>query len=166
MHTLTDIERLLLANQYEILALLKQDDDYSRMAENLRDGHKWLYDQNATQISENLSDEETNHVLAILDLYSNLYGSYEDLTDKTGITKDLVNFPGFDGNNEAELLHFSRALTKSRRYTETIGAEAKNSHMPTTAKYQRMIEEWESMGKPSYPLSKEQIKQIVQVKAY
>nr|ACN22674.1 hypothetical protein [uncultured bacterium] len=35
---LTDTERLILANQYEILAALKNDDSYGRIAEELRDG--------------------------------------------------------------------------------------------------------------------------------
>ena len=35
----TDTERLILANQYEILGKLNSDEDYLKLAENLKDGH-------------------------------------------------------------------------------------------------------------------------------
>jgi uncharacterized protein YfbU (UPF0304 family) len=157
---LTNIERLLLANQYEILCTLKSDESYSRMAENLRSGHKWLYEQHAVRISDNLPESETEHVLSILGIYSDLRDSYDRLTDKSGIDEHLVKFPGFDGNNEAELLLFARALSQNGNYAETIGKDAKNSHMPTTAMYQRMIVEWKNLGEPRFPISRENILRI------
>ncbi len=42
---LTDVERVLLANQYEILAHIKNDPHYEKLASTLRDGHEWLYSQ-------------------------------------------------------------------------------------------------------------------------
>ena len=163
---LTDVERLLLANQYDILGMLKKDDDYTRMAENLRDGHKWLYEEHATRISDNLPDEDVDHVLAILGIYSDLRDSYSELTDKSGIDEHFVSFPGFDGNNESELFHFARALSKNESFSDTIGKDARNSHMPTTDMYRRMIEEWKSMGEPHYPLSKDQILKITQARVH
>jgi uncharacterized protein len=163
---LTDIERLMLANQYEILGVLKKDDGYLQMAENLRDGHKWLYEQHTTRISDELSAENTEHVLTILGIYSDLRDSYKALTDKSGIDEHLVRFPGFDGNNEAELLHFAGALSKNGSYSETIGKDARNSHMPTTDMYQRMIDEWKEMGSPRYPFSKAQIVAIVEARTH
>ena len=163
---LTDVERLLLANQYDILGLLKKDDSYTKMAENLRDGHKWIYEQHATQISDNLSDEDAEHVLTILGVYSDLRDSYNKLTDKTGIDEHTVTFPGFDGNNEAELLHFARALSKNGNYAETIGKDARNSHMLTIDIYRRQIAEWKNLGSPRYPLSKEQISKIIDARTH
>ncbi len=163
---LTDAERLLLANQYEILALLKEDDSYAKMAQNLRDGHKWLYEQHATTISENLPDTQVEHVLSILGIYSDLKDSYQKLADKSNIESHLVTFPGFDGNNEAELLHFAQALAANGNYSETIGKDAKNSHMPTTDMYERMIEAWEKLGKPRYPLNLEQITSILDARIH
>ena len=158
---LTDIERLLLANQYDILGLLKKDDSYTKMAENLRDGHKWIYEHHATQISDNLPDEEAEHVLTILGIYSDLLDSYRQLSDRSGIDEHAVTFPGFDGNNEAELLHFASALSKNGNYSETIGKDARNSHMPTTDMYRRQIAEWNALGSPAFPFSKEQVLKIV-----
>lgn len=163
--TLTDYERLILANQYEILGLLKDKESYIQLAENLRDGHKWLYDQH-TQVVENLSEDVVNHVLAILDIYSDLRDSYMRLPDKSGINEHLVTFPGFDGNNEGEHLSFARALSRNGNYSETIGKEARHSHMPTTDMYRRMIGEWKAMGEPRYPLAKEQIVRIVDARVH
>lgn len=161
--TLTDTERLILANQYEILGLLKEGGDsewYTRLAENLRDGHKWIYQQKL-QLSENLSDADTNHVLDILGIFSALRDSYKQLADKSGITESDVTFPGFDGNNESELLHFARALSANGNYHETIGQEARNSHSPTRDTYSRMIGEWKRLGSPHFPFTKDQIVQIL-----
>lgn len=163
---LTNTERLLLANQYEILGLLKQDDTYTQMASNLRDGYKWLYQQHATRIEDNLSDEDTEHVLTILGIYSDLRDSYKQLSDKSGIDERDVVFPGFDGNNEAELLGFAGALSKNGNYSETIGERAKNSHMPTTEMYRRQIGQWKELGSPRYPLSKAQILSIIAARTH
>ena len=43
---LTDTERLILANQFEILGKLKSDDGYIELADNLSKGHVWLYNTN------------------------------------------------------------------------------------------------------------------------
>ncbi|MGB7651095.1 MAG: YfbU family protein [Gallionella sp.] len=158
---LTDTERLLLANQYEILGRLKNDEQYELMAQTLRDGHEWLYRQYFDVLSENLPDEKVEHVLAILGIYGDMRDSFKELTDKTGLEESKLTFPGFDGNNECELLSFTEALRKSRRFENTIGVTAKNSHMPTTDMYQRMIDEWKALGSPSYPYSREQIVAII-----
>ena len=156
---LTDTERLILANQHEILAYLKKEDkDYHfRMAENLRDGHKWLYEQGFDHFSENLPEEKVEHVIQILGIYGDMHDSYDQLEDKTGIKKDDLKFRGFDGNNECELMHFADALRKSDRFEATIGKRAKNSHMPTTETYKRMIQRWKELGEPHYPYTREMI---------
>lgn len=118
---LTDAERLVLANQYEILALLTKDTGYTRLSEQLRDGHAWLYSQALDYVSENMPAADAEHVLTILGIYGDLKSSYTHLGDKSGIDVREVEFPGFDGNNESDLLSFARALRKSDRFVETLG---------------------------------------------
>ncbi|ANQ84338.1 hypothetical protein dqs_1284 [Azoarcus olearius] len=125
-----------------------------------------MYEQHATTISENLPESQVEHVLNILGIYSDLRDSYQSLSDKSGIESHLVTFPGFDGNNEAELLHFAQALSTNGNYSETIGKTARNSHMPTTDMYNRMIDAWEKLGKPRYPLSREQIMNILDARIH
>lgn len=158
---LTDKERLFLANQYEILAALNDDDHYALMAETLKAGHKWLYDQFFDSLSENLPDSQAQYVLRILGIFGDLQASYHDLADKSGIDEKVLAFPGFDGNNESELLSFADSLIKHGRFESTLGKSARNSHMPTTSIYGRMIQRWQELGSPSYPYNKETIQEIL-----
>lgn len=164
---LSDLERLILANQYEILAHLKPDQGYEDVARELRDGHKWLYRQYLDNlISPELPDESAEFVATILGIYRDLASSYRGLGDKSGIEERLVQFPGFDGNNESDLLHFTSALRKADRFTETIGDSARNSHMPMKDVYRRMIEEWERLGRPQYPYSEQTIQKILDARIH
>lgn len=158
---LTDTERLLLANQYEILAELKDDESYSRLSEQLRDGHEWLYAQAFEWLSPNLPSDQAEYVLTILGIFSDLKDSFTELQDKSGIEARSVEFPGFDGNNEGELLTFSKALYDADRFTSTIPKGGKNSHFPTTDLYSRIIAKWRDLGEPSYPYSREIILALI-----
>lgn len=159
---LTAVERLILANQYEILSFLKENDSYSRFSEQLREGHEWLYSQTFNDcVSDNLPNKDAEHVFAILGIFSDLQDSYSQLADKSGIEPHQVEFPGFDGNTEADLLSFARALRKADRFIETLGEDTKNSHMPTTGMYQRVISKWRELGQPHYPYDKDTILEIL-----
>ena len=159
---LTDKERLFLANQYEILGLLKNEDYYTEMAQTLRDGHQWLYQQIFDSLCENLADNKVQHVLTILDIYSSMRDSFRELSDKSGIDEKALVFPGFDGNNESDLLSFAHNLIKHGRFSSTLGEHAQNSHHPTYDIYRRMIDCWDELGKPNYPYSKGTIQKILE----
>ncbi|MEN8975135.1 YfbU family protein [Acinetobacter baumannii] len=157
---LTDKERLILANQYEILGLLKKEDYYLDLAEQLRDGHKWLYRQSFGTLSENLPDEDAELVLNILEVHKALKISYDALTDKSGISIQDISFAGFDGNNESELIDFADALKKSNRFVNVIDAGVRNSHIPKVHTYETMIQKWHELDQ-SYTLTKDQILYIL-----
>lgn len=159
---LTDAERLILANQYHILSLLTKDESYKQMAQQLRDGHKWLYEEFATEISENLSDEDTALVVDILSIYDILQDSYNYLDDKSGFEEREVKFPGFDGNNEGRLLAFAQALADSDRFRDVLGKKAPNSHTEMVSSYLPMIDEWKRLGQPRQPLSMENMRRILE----
>jgi uncharacterized protein len=157
---LTDVERLILSNQYEILAALKKDEYYERKAAQLRDGYEWLYG-NFEHVAPEMARSDAEYVLGVLGMFSDLTASYEKLADKSGIDARDVRFLGFDANNEGEFFGFAAALAAENRYSDTIGKHPKNSHMPTTDLYQRMLNKYRELGSPRYPISKDQIKQIV-----
>lgn len=162
---LTDAERLILANQYEILGQLhKGDDSFTRLAENLRDGHRWIY-EGKLHLSPILSDADTNLVLDILRIYEALQDSHAKLNDKSGIDEGDLIFPGFDGNNESELLTFARALSQNGNYHHVVGDHPKNHHSETREMYGRMIQKWNQLGKP-YPFDKDQIAAILKARAF
>jgi len=158
---LNNTERLILANQYKILSLLEEEDSYARLSEQLLEGHEWLYSQSLDDTSEVMPNEDAEHVLTILGIFGDLRDSYAELADKTGIEPHQVVFSGFDGNNESDLRSFARALRRSDRFVETLGDEIKNSHMPTTDIYKRMIAKWRELGEPNYPYSKDVMLAII-----
>jgi uncharacterized protein len=158
---LTNAERLILANQYKILYLLEKDESYDRLSGQLLDGHKWLYSELLDDVSENMLADDAEHVLAILRIFDALRVSYENLEDKSGINPSDLIFHGFDGNNESDLRSFARALRRSDHFVETLGDELKNSHMPTTELYGRMISKWRELGSPDCPYSKDTILAII-----
>jgi uncharacterized protein len=158
--TLTDVERLILANQYEILSVLQEDQGYGKLAQQLRDGHEWLY-ADFQNLSEVLPRKEAEYVLAVLEMYEAMADSFDNLPAGHGIKKHDVDFPGFDGNNEAEYANFAAALAASRRYEHVLGKDGhKNSHMPTTGIYRRMLQAFEQIGKPRR-MNKEQLAGVI-----
>lgn len=157
---LTDKERLILSNRYEILAFLKRDCSYILLAAQLRAGHKWRYQKSLGALSENLPDEDTELVLDILEVHKALKISYDALTDKSGISIQDVSFAGFDGDNESELMDFVDTLKKSNHFVNIINAGERNSHTPKVHTYQNMIQKWHELDR-SFTLTKDQILYIL-----
>ncbi|MEC5211315.1 uncharacterized protein YfbU (UPF0304 family) [Psychrobacter sp. PL15] len=152
----TDTERVILANQYEILGKLSNEQAYLDLAENLKDGHAWIYDQQIL-VSPIFSKEQSDFVVSILELYDAIQDSFDALSDKGSLTPDRVKFPGFDGNNEGEYMRFFSALVKNQQFAH-VKAHT-NSHMQKISTYEGMLSKWESLGK-GYMLSLEDIEAI------
>jgi uncharacterized protein YfbU (UPF0304 family) len=164
---LTDAERLILSNQYQLLAKLEDDEHYALMAETLRRGYKWLYDEYLEQtLWPNVDDDKAEFVVDVLDLYSSMKASYGELEDKSGIEASEVDFPGFDGNNETDLMGFANFLLKHGRFDDVLNEGGNNSHMPTVDIYRRMLQAANDMGDPSYPYSKEQLRQLLDARKF
>lgn len=159
---LTDKERLFLANQHEILGHLNKDnsDYHFKLAEQLRDGHEWLYSQSFDNFSKNLPDAAAELVLNILQIYEMIQDAYDGLSDKSLISEHQIKFPGFDGNNETEFMGFVDALEKDNRFVDVIQTGNRNSHSPKVHVYERMIAKWQDFGKP-YNLTTEQLIEIL-----
>lgn len=159
---LTNKERLFLANQHEILGHLDTDNSnyHFKLAEQLREGHKWLYSQSFDNISENLSDDDAELVLNILQIYEMIQDAYNGLSDKSIISDQEIKFPGFDGNNEPEFMGFVDALDKANRFGDVIQNGYRNAHTRKVRVYEAMIHTWEKLGKP-YSLTKEQLFDIL-----
>jgi len=144
--TPTPIERIIIANQWEILGHLKEDPSYTEKANNIRSGHKFLYGP-WLDISVDLPDSAANGVLDALALYEALAQSFDTLANKQGIDAASIKFPGFDGNTESELFSFGCALHKAETYAHVMGDRCENSHHPTTDMYARMVSKWKELGR-------------------
>jgi len=143
---LTKKDRILLINQYRILAGLYKDDEthYEELIGILENGYEIFYSKIDEWISEDMPLVEGRLVLDILDVYR----AIEDIKRSTK-NQDLTEhhysiFRGFDGNNESKYMGFCRFLIeKQGKFREQeqylLRNDNFNSHMPMIAKYQRMV---------------------------
>jgi len=137
---LTDAERLLLANQYDILGNLHEDDGYRQLAEHLRRGHSWFYNQNlraALQPEIPYALQQT--VVHIIGLYANMQSSAELWTTNPGFDPALLVFPGFDANTEPELRSFAQAVCAELFQSNVATVPDLNAHVPMLDAYRRML---------------------------
>lgn len=117
--SLTNTERLILANQYEILGDLRKNPYYHKLAEYLRKGYEGFYADELNTILPLF--KESGFVYTILELYEILKHSYDKLPDdeKAQIEVYKVTFHGFGGNNEHEYLDFIHELKEQGRFNCT-----------------------------------------------
>lgn len=111
------------------------------------------------------------YVMDVLDLWQLLELAYEDLTEAERAQLDFsagdVVFPGFDGNNEIELLSIARVLTEDLGKWAHFKGRIKNSHMPTTSLYERMLEELSKQREPySYELTLDQLQAVLRSRTH
>jgi uncharacterized protein YfbU (UPF0304 family) len=148
-------KRMVLANQYRMLALLDADDEgYWRRAaemaiqawpvENLPDVEIIRSYQ-----GDALTREDQHFVLDALNVFELLQdGERAGFTPKS--EHATTAFLGFDGNNESKLMSYARHAVENEHRFESVkrASESFNSHMPTVELYQRMISTWERFGRP------------------
>jgi uncharacterized protein YfbU (UPF0304 family) len=142
---LSDVERRILINQYEILAVLrpKEAESFNRCAEIIRAGYYEMWDDEAIGwLSKPMLRKEMLYVADVLDMYDWLQISYDRLpeAEKATIDASEVLFPGFDGNNETEYMGYARFLREKMDRFTTVGApHGLNSHHPTRHMYNAML---------------------------
>lgn len=154
-YVLTDVERLILSNQYAILAKLADSqheaEEYEKLASHLNKGYSFFYgDALRLQQCERVSDAVQQFVMDVLSMYRALQRVVEDGSVSDEVKADLI-FPGFDGNEEYQYMGFAMALYEQGRYPDVFGFNGKdpdfNSHSPTLDLYQRMLSKWIEFGK-------------------
>ncbi|NWK51822.1 YfbU family protein [Acinetobacter sp. SwsAc5] len=140
-------DRLILINQYKILAKLDANDAhyYNELIQILENGYEIFYSMLDQWIDNEMPEDESRFVLNILDLYR----AIEDLKRRTkdeNLSKHSYGiFNGFDGNNESEYLGFTRFLIEIQgKFQEQkqyyYQNDHLNSHCPMVSKYKRMLE--------------------------
>jgi len=158
-HGLSFQQRLLLAQQHEILALIHADDEdgeyesrqHQRMAEVLREGYAGEYDMICDGMEPEMPRSECKLVWDILNMFRVLSTSIDRLSvaDRATLGDDnehRLRFGGFDLNDsrEGRLLGYVRYLVDTDRWTEIkpqlaeIGDDG-NSHGRRLPSYERML---------------------------
>jgi hypothetical protein len=165
---LTKKERIILANQLKILEKLDPDEAkyYANHRKAIEYGFKLHYSWIAESIDDDeMSEEECQEVLNVLDMYRAITYSHQRLEDKTDIEPGAIKFRGYDGNNEPRQFSYTNYfITDLGRFDELrFGAEYPdfNSHCPMVDKYRRMLNIWEKYP-DRFNLGEEQIKELLE----
>lgn len=163
---ITPIERLILANQYQIIGALKNDQSAMNLADSLRDGYEYMYRELLEGLLPEMDKETTDFVLDALSLYQAMKDSWVTLGEPHQVNRVDVEWQGFDGNNEARLFGFTRALAADNRFPEQLGEQGKNSHLAVASIYKRMLTKWGEQGRPRHPMTLEQIQAVLAARGY
>lgn len=141
-------DRLILINQYRILASLNRDeaDHYQELITILENGYTVFYSQVDEWISDEMPQEEGRFVLDVLDLYRAIEDIKRASKDSRLLAHDYSFFRGFDGNNETEHMTFCRFLIETQgKFPEQkqylLKNDNLNSHAQMIEKYSRMLDE-------------------------
>lgn len=166
---LTKVERLILSNQYMILAKLYPDDEeqYINDREIVTSGYVYNYDSLFDVIEEEFSHDQCRYVLDILEMHRTLLFSFNELkeSDRDGLDLSDVKFRGFDGNNDGKCLAYTEFfIDRLQRYGELQNPGGYNSHSNTSYRYRPMLNKWRFYGGSGARLNAAQIKEILNAK--
>lgn len=144
---LSKVDRLTLWNQYEVLKFSnpKEAKQYKRYQKILENGYEYDYEGLSIQIDEDgMGRDDSLFVIDVLAMYDAL--QYATKEGKFTIAKDsahFLTFMGFDGNNEAKFLGYTRFFREDGSFSSLdVISKDLNSHMPVIGAYQRMLAEW------------------------
>lgn len=119
---LTNVERLMLVNQYKILAKLDGEDEdhgyYSKKAEILERGYEWYYSDLFR--NESLPKEISDETMDILDMFRQVEAYVEQLSEeeRATVNAERLTFKGFDANNDRHYGFMKFIIERDDRYNE------------------------------------------------
>jgi len=165
---LTKQERLILANQNRILALLNEDnpDTYNYNAEIAERGYEGLYHELFSNLGEGVSHEVCEETHEILTMYRVINGGISGLTNEQSDSIDLekIKFEGFDANNDDHYRLMEFMIEEGGLYKE-LKEMYRNSHNSwTISKYRKLLGYYNQVKKASnYTLDFENLKAMVEL---
>ncbi|MGL4858958.1 MAG: YfbU family protein [Enterobacteriaceae bacterium] len=160
---MTNAQRLILSNQYKIMALLDPDNSerYSRCQTIIERGFE-LQLRELDRDFGALSAESCQMIITIMEMYHALQVSFHNLEDRGDLDKRRLSFHGFDAVTEAGYLSYVRFLvnTEGRYQDLDSGSHGFNSQHRMWDKYQRMLAIWQACPR-QYHLCAVEIEQII-----
>ncbi len=148
----TDGDKLLfmvLRDMCKQLGLKKGDTDLDFVASTIYGGHSWAPKWDMQGLFHDHEDDEVDVklVVDILDMWSFLEEGFTKLSKKekdqlatdVGPWAKVVEFAGFDGNNEAGLRSISKFLVDDMKRFSRFKGRDLNSHSPSVERYRRML---------------------------
>lgn len=164
---LTKKDRLAFSYQLRILEALYPNEaaDFAQKRTALEDGFALHYDWLFENLYDELSKEECQEVLNVLDMYRAITFSLRNLDDGDALHKHhLAKFSGFDGNNEGQLMAYVRYfIVDLDRYDELKEGKLPsfNSHTPMLATYRAMLRRWDVIER-KFEMSREDISDVLE----
>lgn len=160
-------DRYIISNQLKILSKLYPSEAYEY--ENQRKAVEYGYSLNYSGIFENIFDEmskeECQEVIDILNMYRAITFSYQNLSDNSGIEEYYLKFQGFDGNNETDqysyTCYFILDLNRFQELKYDLEYPDLNSHSPMLNKYRKMLDVWKGCNNKN-KLTKEDVINILE----
>lgn len=160
---MTTTQRLILANQYKLMALLDPANakTYARSEAIVRGGFSLELKALDNEFN-NLSVEECQTVLDTLEMYKALQVSYNNLTDKAEVTEHRLKFTGYCAVREKKYLNYLHFITGTEgKYQEFMHCEhGCDSQTPMWDKYTKMLDAWRHCPH-GYHLSIQEIQKIL-----
>jgi uncharacterized protein YfbU (UPF0304 family) len=161
-------ERLNFINQFLILEKLDPEnlENYKQYREIIENGYTEQYSCILEHIQDEMTEEECTEVYDILCMYEAMIHSCKK--NNLDISKEEIQFKGFDQNNEYRQLRYADYCAK---YFGRIKKEPElvesiyDSHMQMLTIYRRMLYVWKKFP-PSPSLSEDQIRQILDARTF
>lgn len=158
-------ERTILANQYRILEKLYPENiDYRIAREAVENGYESYYFENNIHMECNiLSEDQTNEIIDILNMFRNLNMAFLSLPDKEDLTLEEVSFRGWSYNDEANIRAFTDWFCNKQIEKNFIEFDVnKNSIGEMLPTYRKIHCKYKKITKSSnYNLNINTIKEIV-----
>ena len=157
---LSKVERIILANQFRILAALEPDSaiEHQNRADCLQSGY---LEQASLEryVEDELAHDVHELVYDTLDMFQALKDAKRKILELKKIT---IKFPGFDEKKEAKYLAYSRHLIeRDVRFSDCAkdGPFATHSEMVET--YEKMTKKWRSSS-DRFDLDLEDVRRIAE----
>lgn len=172
---LTQAERLIVTMLTDLAKPAdKRELDFEFIGKAVRSGQEWAIDGEYPILAgegEGNGSENATFVGDVLSMWQGLEHSASNFSDIDWETYESfmgrrgrsVKFPGFDGNNEYDLLGAARFLVEELGRFSTFKGRELNSHMPSADRYRRMLEKYSAVrDKGEYgKLGPEDLAQVV-----
>jgi len=148
---ISKVERLILANQFQLLSMEENNYISQETAENyskiLLEGYELLYDDIFSGMDEVVIPEKCRFVLDVLNMYRTISNSYLEISKERSftLTKEDIAFRGFDGNNETEEYSFLKFFIEDYgRFDDLEENEYMefNSHWPSISRYEEELDKY------------------------
>ena len=164
---LTPAERLILSNQYRILATIDKEDskDYGNKAQIVENGYSGLYYKLFEHISEEVDAKVTEQTSDILAMFRIINWSIDSLSkeEKTQLDKSNLVFEGFDGNHDA---HYSQAIFMIENLNVFQESDLNSHSQFTLPRYLKQLKVYNELYDAGKPLKLEALQEIAKVKHY